>query len=85
MFMSAEIELAGNNTLALPEDAFVRFENKHYVFVAKGRNTFEMLEVQTGSTQNGFTEILTDKLAGRELVTRGAYNLLMAMKNKSEE
>jgi cobalt-zinc-cadmium efflux system membrane fusion protein len=85
MFMTADIELTANNATALPEEAIVRFENKQYVFIAKGSNQFEMLQVQTGNTENGFTEIIGDNLTNQTFVTKGAYNLLMTMKNKSEE
>lgn len=85
MFMTADIELTANNATALPEEAIVRFENKQYVFIAKGSNQFEMLQVQTGNTENGFTEIIGDNLTNQTFVIKGAYNLLMTMKNKSEE
>src|SRR5690606_18069029 len=63
MFMNAVIELIENKTTALPDDAIVRFENKHFVFIARGNKQFEMQEVQTGNTENGFTEIIdADKL-----------------------
>lgn len=85
MFMSADIELQSNNTTALPEDAIVRFENKQFVFITNGNKQFEMTEVKIGNTENGFTEILSTSLSDKTIVTKGAYNLLMAIKNKSEE
>ena len=86
MFMNAEIELSSNNANALPDEAIVRFENKQYAFINKGNNQFEMQQVQTGNTENGFTEIIIpDNLTNQTFVTKGAYNLLMTMKNKSEE
>ncbi len=86
MFMNAEIELSNNNTTALPSEAIVRFENKHYVFIAKDNNQFEMQQVQTGNTENNYTEIIiSEKLQNHNFVAKGAYNLLMALKNKSEE
>ncbi len=86
MFMNAEIELSGDEVSALPSEAIVRFENKQYVFIAKGNNQFELLQVQTGNTENNFTEIIgADSLANQTFVTKGAYNLLMTIKNKSEE
>lgn len=86
MFMNAEIELSGNNAAALPSEAIVRFENKQYVFIAKDNNQFEMLEVKIGNNENGFTElIISEELKNQTFVTKGAYNLLMAMKNKRDE
>ncbi|MCZ2459738.1 MAG: efflux RND transporter periplasmic adaptor subunit [Chitinophagales bacterium] len=86
MFMNAEIELSGVNTAALPEEAIVRYENKQYVFEAKGNNEFIMQEIHPGNSENGFTEVLdADKLSGKNFVTKGAYNLLMVLKNISDE
>jgi cobalt-zinc-cadmium efflux system membrane fusion protein len=84
MFISADIELNAKNTTALPEEAIVRFENKYYVFIAKGQNTFEMLQVKTGHSENGFTEIIGDNLIKTRFVIKGTYNLLMMLKNTSE-
>lgn len=86
MYMNAEIDVAANNSTALPDEAIVRFENKQYVFVVKGKNSFEMQEVQTGNSENGYTEITgAEKWGGQTFVTKGAYNLLMAVKNTSDE
>lgn len=86
MFMNAEIELSGNNTIALPSEAIVSFENKNYVFTEKGNKQFEMTEVQIGNAENGFTEIFrNENLTNQTFVTKGAYNLLMALKNKSDD
>lgn len=85
MFMNADIELTSNNTTALPEEAVVRFENKQYIFIAKESNQYEMVEVQTGNTENGFIEIPDDQLTDQTIVIKGAYNLLMAIKNKHDE
>ena len=86
MYMNANIEVKTNNAIVLPDDAIVRFENKQYAFIARGSNRFEMIEVKTGNAENGFTEILIDdKMAKEVFVIKGAYNLLMKMKNTSEE
>lgn len=86
MFMNATIELTGGSETVLPDDAIVRFENKNYVFAEKGNRQFEMLEVQIGDTENGFTVIKDiEKLATKNIVIKGAYNLLMSLKNTNEE
>ncbi|MCX6209539.1 MAG: efflux RND transporter periplasmic adaptor subunit [Bacteroidetes bacterium] len=85
-YMNAEIEVKSNNTLALNEDAIVRFEAKQYIFLSNKENSFEMTEVETGTTENGFTEIKNaNNFINKNIVTKGAYNLLMSFKNKSEE
>lgn len=88
MYMNAEIEIQSANALLLPSDAIVSFENKQYIFIVKGKNNFEMAEVKTGTTANGLTEIAPTESVSIEntsIVTKGAYNLLMKMKNTSDE
>ena len=86
MFMNADIELKSNNAMVLPADAIVTFENKQYVYKAKGNNQYEMIPVTVGETENGFTEIVSgEKISTQEFVVKGAYSLLMSQKNKSEE
>jgi len=87
-FMNAEIETQNSNAYVLPTDAIVTYENKQYVFVEKGKNIFEITEVPPGNAQNGFTEITDEAaktLADKKIVVNGAYNLLMKMKNTSDE
>jgi cobalt-zinc-cadmium efflux system membrane fusion protein len=86
MYMNAEIELKKNDAFVLPEEAIVRFENIQYVFIEKDKNNFEMVPVTTGSVEKGFIEILdAEKLLAKNIVTKGAYSILMKTKNKSEE
>lgn len=85
-YMNAEIAVTNAKSYVLPEDAIVRFENKHYVFVKKSATQFEMIEVQIGNTEKGLTEIIkTENLNNQTFVFKGAYTLLMSLKNKSEE
>jgi cobalt-zinc-cadmium efflux system membrane fusion protein len=85
-YMNAEIAITNAKSYVLPEDAIVRFENKYYVFLKKTASQFEMVEVQIGNTEKGFTEIIkTENLNNQTLVIKGAYSLLMSLKNKSEE
>ena len=82
MFMNADIELAEKIVETLPDDAIVRFENKNYVFISKEKGKFEMLQVIVGDSENGFSEIRnSDILSNQYMVTKGAYFLLMALKN----
>jgi len=86
MFMNADIEIKSNKVNALPNDAIVRFENKQYAFIEKGKNQFEMVEIKTGNTENGFTEIAIDEKIAKDIfVVKGAYSLLMKLKNAAEE
>ena len=86
MFMNAEIQVQSSNATVLPADAVVSFENKQFVFVAKANNEFEMVEVKTGMTENGLVEIRIDQnFIANNFVTKGAYSLLMKMKNTPDE
>ncbi len=87
-YMNAEISTLSREALVLPEDAVVSFQNKKFVFTQKGEGFFEMKEINTGITQNGFIEIVNaDKANFKDgtIVTKGAYTLLMKMKNTEEE
>ncbi|MBL7912785.1 MAG: efflux RND transporter periplasmic adaptor subunit [Bacteroidia bacterium] len=87
MYMNAEVEIDLANALTTTTEAIVSFEGKDFVFIQKDKLTFQLIEVLTGSTENGFTEITAagaDALTAFPVVTKGAYSLLMQLKNKSE-
>lgn len=84
MYMNAEIAVQNNQEQTLPEKSVVNFEGKNYVFTEKAIRTYEMAEVITGETENGYTTIKTD-LGTKKIVTAGTYSLLMQLKNLSEE
>ncbi|MDX5437599.1 MAG: efflux RND transporter periplasmic adaptor subunit [Pontibacter sp.] len=87
-FVNAEIEVQRQDALVLPEDAVVQFENKEFVFASRGSGTYEMVQAPTGITENGYTELNLppgSKLRDEDFVTKGAYTLLMKLKNTSEE
>ena len=88
MFINAEIEQSNYQAYVLPEEAIVNYEKANYVFIAKGNNQFEMIPVETGITQNGLVEIkpgTNNDLLKNNFVTKGAYNLLMKLKNTEDE
>jgi cobalt-zinc-cadmium efflux system membrane fusion protein len=86
MYMNADIEVKSNNAVALPEDAVVTYEGKEYVFVQLDQMHYQLLEVTTGTSENGYIEIQNgDDLKTKKVVTKGAYTLLMKLKNKSDE
>ncbi|ASU35324.1 efflux RND transporter periplasmic adaptor subunit [Mucilaginibacter xinganensis] len=86
-YMNAEIRVKNQKANVLPSDALVQYEGKQFVFKVMGNRQFEMTEVTAGESENGYTQILqADKgdLMNAGFVTKGAYSLLMMMKNKSE-
>lgn len=88
MYMNAEVEIKMSNVTSINDDAIVSFEGKDFVFVSKGNNRFDMLEIKKGSSENNFTEIITidgKDISDSQFVIKGAYSLLMQLKNKSEE
>lgn len=88
MYMNADIELKLANVVAINDAAIVGFEGKDYVFISTGNNKFQLLEIVKGSSEGDFTEVKTtdDKdMTKLKIVTKGAYSLLMQLKNKAEE
>lgn len=86
MYMNAEIEVPNKKSMALPNESVLSFEIKEYVFKKINKNKFEMVEVQTGTSGNGWVEILNPlPLKDERIILTGAYTLLMALKNKAED
>ena len=86
MYMNADVEVITNNAASVPEEAIVDFEGLNYVFVQKDKNQFAMVKVETGTHENGYIEIKNNKgFMNEQIVIKGAYTILMKLKNKSEE
>jgi len=85
MYMNAEIEVTTHKAYVIDNDGLVRFEDKQYVFQEIKKGAYQMLEVTTQNTENGFTQITfvddIKDLKQTNFVTKGAYTLLMKMKN----
>lgn len=87
-FVNAEIETKNAEAIVLPDGAIVTFENKHYAFLQKEKNVYEMIEVAVGDSENGFVavdEAGSAAIMDKPLVVNNAYALLMALKNKAED
>lgn len=86
LYINSDITLKDYQTAVLPEQSIVSFENTSYVFEDTGNNTFKLFPISTGISNNGFTEIIDgDNLKSKKIVSKGAYDLLMALKNLIEE
>lgn len=86
MYMNAEVEVKSITSPTLPEAALVDFEGKQYVFIALSSTKFKMTEVETGTSESGRMEIKNpDNFKSKAIVTKGAYTLLMKLKNKVDE
>lgn len=87
MFMNGLLEIKNLDMPALPEDAVVQFEGKSYVFVSLGNHLYELIEIESGVHDEGMIAVISSKkpLESLPIVEKGAYVLLMAMKNSGEE
>lgn len=88
MFVSAEIETLSHEALTVPNDAVVRWQNEHFVFIERSAGVYEMKKVKLGVTENDFVEIIPaddEALDQLKIVYKNAYNILMQMKNTGEE
>ncbi|WP_226064940.1 efflux RND transporter periplasmic adaptor subunit [Kaistella polysaccharea] len=85
-FMNAEMEADSEEGIVIPDDAIVTWEEKQYIFEEVKPKTYKMFPVEIGNAENGFTELLNFKEDNKDkkFVTKGAYQLLMALKNVEE-
>ncbi len=84
-YMSAEIAIHADNGLSVSEAAVVHFENKDYLFKVMGKHQFEMMPVQTGISRDGYVQLIGSQPKNISIVIKGAYNLLMKLKNTGDE
>ncbi|MFM7016298.1 MAG: efflux RND transporter periplasmic adaptor subunit [Bacteroidota bacterium] len=87
MFMNAEIEVSSKEDYAMPDESIVTFEGKQFVFVERENKSFDMIEVKTGNSEHGWTQVKFNEgflPTGKLFAVKGAYNLLMKLKNNEE-
>ncbi|WP_379090041.1 efflux RND transporter periplasmic adaptor subunit [Pedobacter sp. UC225_65] len=84
MYMNAEVQLEHKEIEALPNAAIVNYENKDYVFVAQADQTYKMTPIAKNQSVGGFTAV-DASLKGKKVVVKGAYSLLMKLKNTIDE
>lgn len=86
MYMNAHVELDGIQGLVVPNDAIQRFEGREYVFARRSNQQFEMLEVKRIANNGQSSSLSSPQLnPNLEIVTKGAYTLLMKLKNTEAE
>lgn len=82
MYVEADILTTSESRTALPKNALVEVDGKHYVLVLTNSTnegySFVKKEVETGSSNNGYVEILNtdDFKANSEILTKGSFNLI---------
>ena len=85
-YMNAEVETNSETGNTVPDDAIVTWKNKQYIFQEVKPKTYKMVEIKIGNSENGRTEIfnIDQNLKNKKFVTKGAYYLLMGLKNVEE-
>lgn len=87
MYMNAEVAVHVSDQLAVSSDAIVSFEGRDFVFVEEKPRNFRLVEVSQGDSEGGFTGVKAvqgEQLERLPVVIKGAYSLLMQLKNKGE-
>lgn len=86
LYMNAEIETDAQEAYIIPDDAIVTWEGRQYIFEELKPGTYKMFPVNIGNSENGYTQLssMTHEGASKRFVTKGAYQLLMALKNVEE-
>ena len=82
MYVDAFIYTKSISALAFPTEAIVTVDNRDYVLLLisdENKNySFKKVQVKTGNSYNGFTEIVNAEKFGKndKFLTKGAFNLL---------
>ena len=87
LYFTGDTEVLLKDGLLVPSEAVVHYENKNYIFVITGQRAFLMTEVELigEHEQQSAIQLLspatTDSI---QIAGRGAYSILMKMKNSEE-
>lgn len=78
MYVDARIETDESKVMCLPSEAIVSNGNEHFIYVEHDPYTYKQVQVTTGTTDMGFTEITPLEIidSGDKIVVKGAYYLL---------
>lgn len=86
MYMTAKVIGRGTMAYLAPTGAVVGFEGKSYFFVEKEMGTYVMIETKVLQEENGQVAIdVPEAYRTRPVVVKGAYTLLMMLRNKGGE
>src|SRR5690606_2010139 len=84
-FINADVELHNIQSIVVPEEAVVTFENKSYLFFVIRDKVYKMVEIQAGQADNGNVPVtVPQNYSSLPVVMKGAYTLLMALHNVEE-
>lgn len=78
MYVEAEIIIATEKLLALPQESVANIEKDFFVLVKQSATSFKRMPVKIGATDNGFVQIINadDFDSDTEFLTKGAFNLI---------
>lgn len=87
MYIEALIMTDSTQAWSLPSEAVVSNGDEHFIFVEDEPNTYKQVQVRTGASELGYTEIvlLNELPAEAKVVLKGAYYLLSELTKGSGE
>ncbi|MFZ1688696.1 MAG: efflux RND transporter periplasmic adaptor subunit [Flavobacteriales bacterium] len=87
MYIEALIMTDSTQAWSLPSEAVVSNGDDHFIFVEDEPNTYKQVQVRTGASELGYTEIvlLGELPAEAKVVIKGAYYLLSELTKGSGE
>jgi cobalt-zinc-cadmium efflux system membrane fusion protein len=87
MYVDARIETDENKVMCLPSEAIVSNGNDHFIFIEHEPNTYKQIQVTTGTSDMGFTEITPlEKIpVNAKVAVKGAYYILSQLTKGSGE
>jgi cobalt-zinc-cadmium efflux system membrane fusion protein len=87
MFLNGTIHIENVPSLTVPEEAVVRYGNQQYIVQSTAKNTFTLVNVETGIREKDRVAVnaTNTELKDIQVVTKNAYAVLGKMKNTAEE
>lgn len=88
MFLTATIYIKTDEEVLVPVEAIQRFQGEDYIFIEKGKNTFEVVKIKVtnkNKTVAAVANLEALNWVGKKIVVKNGYSLLGKWMNKAEE
>ncbi|MCA9039934.1 MAG: efflux RND transporter periplasmic adaptor subunit [Planctomycetaceae bacterium] len=86
MFVRVQIPVgAARESIAVPLESVMKHDNEAFVFIDKGENAFERIDIKTGTETQDWVEVLSGLQAGQKVVRDGAFLLKSELLLEGEE
>jgi cobalt-zinc-cadmium efflux system membrane fusion protein len=88
MFLTGVFNVTSHNAVVVPESAVVRYNGAEYVFVQQQKQTYVLVPIKTGISENGYVELMPNNninWLNVQLAGGNAYALMGKLKNKMED